>query len=196
MAVALPKDPLELSLHLPNFFYLWKDNVRNKLITYEILLPSGTKENEVASKVVEDKDGKQALRVSVKYSSLFLDNKYFKENCTLDDSTDSVNRYSARVDRLLQLEKLYTKHDENDSLVGHHNFPVPFRVDNPFQLHVGEKGYTNTGSDHRVIPLTDIVGTRVAQMDIYIVTLVESDRRISKPDDTPSKKCEGTAVAW
>ena len=160
------------------------------------MLPSGIKEDQVASKVVEDKDGRQALRVSVKYSSLFLDNKYFKDNCKLDDSTDSVNRCSARVDRLLQLEKLYTKHDENESLVGHQDLPVPFCVDNPFQLHVGETAYENTGSFHRIIPLTDIVGTRVSQMDILIVTLVESDRRISKPDDTPSKKCEGAAVAW
>lgn len=193
---ALPKDPLELALHLPNFFYLWKDKVRNKLVTYEILLPSGTKEEQVGMRLVEGQDGRQVLRISVEYSPLFLANDYFKNNCTLENETDSVNRFSARVDRLLQLEKMYLKHDEVDQLVGHQDLPVPFPADNPFQLHVGEKAYANTGHMYRIIPLTDIVGNRVSQMDILIVTLVEAERRISKPDDTPSKKSEGQAVAW
>ena len=195
-AAALPKDPLELTLHLPNFFYLWKDTVRNKLATYEILLPSGTKEEQVGMRLVEGQDGRQVLRISVEYAPTFLDNNYFRNNCNLKNDTDSVNRFSARVDRLLQLEKMYLKHDEVDKLTGHLDLPVPFRADNPFQLHVGEKPYANTGHMYRVIPLTDIVGNRVSQMDILIVTLVEAEKRISKPDDTPSKKSEGQAVAW
>ena len=180
----------DISISLPSFFYVWKDARRNRLVTYEIHLPSASTGEEVGMTLIDDPSGgSQTLRVSVKFSELFLNQDFFKDVCQIMDPGDSTNRFSARADRLLSLRNMHSKAGE-ETVNSSEDFKLPFRSDNFFNLPIGERPYPNTGFEFRAIPIKDrLTKAKDSEMLILLVTFVEEEKQITQAStNTPSKK--------
>ena len=160
-----------LKIRLPSFYYVWKDSRMNRLVNYEIHLPSALTAEEVGMTLIDDSSGgPQTLCVSLKFLELFLNQEFFKDVCQIIDPGDSTNCYSARADRLLSLCTMYSKAGK-ENVHSSKDFILPFCSGDFFNLPVGERPYPNTGFEFRSIPIKNHL-TKAKDSEMLLILLV------------------------
>ena len=189
-------DALAGKIFFPHVLYVWKDSIRNRMMTLELHLPSATSEKEVEFHLLENSDGGHTLSVKYKYSELFLSKEIFEDNCELKlkkMDVNSVNRMASRADHLLALRTKTSGQANTDRISASQEFVLPFRVENIFNLPIGTKPYAGTGTEFRAVPImgeNEDTGQleKETEMVILFVTLVDEDKIIKHvKENTPSK---------
>ena len=191
-----------LQVFFPNILYVWKDETRNRMLTLEVHLPSATSTEELEFHLLESADGgPQTLAIKYEYSELFLCNQIFEDNCELEDKNlpvHSMSRLAARRDHLLSFRENFANLEKNTNTVqATQEFVLPFRVENLFNIPIGRKAYTGTGTEFRSYPLTEQVdGDEVqTQMNVLLITLVDEMMLANQvKQNTPSKARKAKSV--
>ena len=182
-------------VYFPHISYVWKDSVRNRMVTLEIHLPSATSRDDIELRLLESSDGAHSLSVKYKFSEMFLCEEIFDENCELKKKNmtiNSVNRLASRADHLLSLRSSSSKGKDTNGIAVAQEFPLPFRVENFFNLPIGTAAYNGTGTEFRAYPIAcekdDGTEEKETEMVILFVTLVDEDQLINQVQkNTPSK---------
>ena len=175
----------------PHIKYCWKDERRNVLLTYEILMYGEVDSRSVEVDLVPilraGRDtGKQKLFVKSLLPKSWISISHFKTNrCDMNDMAD-IARYNARMDVIKGLQNKYGL-GQKSKVLSQQEFELPFQCDD-FKM---RDAYPNTGTwfDNWPVYDSDENGEPypVGYVNVLNVQLVKVEKEMERKKQTPKR---------